>query len=66
MEVFIYKQYIMNTILLALLFVLVFIVVMTIILNFVEKDRISLMANFFEKVLPKVPFSKMLLERTKK
>jgi hypothetical protein len=66
MEIFVCKQNIMNTILLALLFVLVFNVVMTIILNFVEKDRISLMANFFEKVLPKLPFSKMFLERRKK
>lgn len=49
----------MNTILLSLIIVLVFIIVMTIILNLVEKDRIPLMANFFEKVLPKIPFSKM-------
>lgn len=59
MEIFIYKEYIMNTILLSLIIVLVFIIVMTIILNLVEKDRIPLMANFFEKVLPKIPFSKM-------
>lgn len=32
---------------------------MTILLNFVEKDRITLMADFFEKVLPKIPFSKI-------
>ncbi|SEP23462.1 hypothetical protein SAMN05444671_4687 [Flavobacterium sp. CF108] len=49
----------MNTILLSLIIVLVFIVVMTIILNFVEKDRIPLITNFFEKVLPKIPFTKI-------
>lgn len=43
-----------------IIYAFVFIIVMTIILNFVEKDRIPLMANFFEKVLPKIPFSKML------
>lgn len=65
MEIFIYKEYIMKTILLSLLIVLVFIVVMTIILNFVEKDRIPLMTNFFEKVLPKIPFSKMFQGKKK-
>lgn len=59
MGIFIYKRNIMNTILLSLIIVLVFIVVMTIILNFVEKDRIPLITNFFEKVLPKIPFTKI-------
>jgi hypothetical protein len=49
----------MNTILLSLTIVLVFIIVMTIILSFVEKDKIPLITNFFEKVLPKIPFSKI-------
>lgn len=59
MGIFIYKRNIMNTILLSLTIVLVFIIVMTIILSFVEKDKIPLITNFFEKVLPKIPFSKM-------
>lgn len=50
-----------KTILLIIIAAFVFIVVMTIILNFVEKDRILLMATFFEKVLPKILFNKMLL-----
>jgi hypothetical protein len=49
----------MNAIPLTLLIILVFIFLMTILLNFVEKDRITLMADFFEKVLPKIPFSKI-------
>lgn len=65
MEIIIYKEYIMNTIVLLVIAVLVFILMMTIILNFVEKDRIPLMATFFEKVLPKIPFSKMFSGKKK-
>lgn len=65
MEIFIYKEYIMNTLVLLVIAVLIFIPVMTIILNFVEKDRIPLMANFFEKVLPRIPFSKMFSRKKK-
>jgi len=36
---------------------------MTIILNFVEKDRILLIATFFEKVLPKYHLAKCHHER---
>lgn len=36
-----------------------FIFIMTILLNFVEKERISLMGDFFKKVLPSIPVSKI-------
>jgi hypothetical protein len=39
---------------------------MTIVLNFVEKDRIPLMADFFEKVLPKIPLSKIFTKKKNK
>lgn len=45
------NDYIMNTFILSLIIILTFIFLMTIVLNFVEKDRIKLMADFFEKVL---------------
>jgi hypothetical protein len=39
---------------------LVFIVVMTLILNKIEKDRIKLIGDFFQKVLPSIPISKIV------
>ncbi|MNX93238.1 hypothetical protein D3C86_1254150 [compost metagenome] len=45
--------------------ILVFIFVMTIVLNFVEKDRIPLMGDFFEKVLPRLPISKIFSRKKK-
>ncbi|SDY04311.1 hypothetical protein SAMN05444338_12417 [Flavobacterium degerlachei] len=56
----------MNSLLLSLIFILVFIFLMTIVLNFVEKDRIPLMADFFEKVLPKIPLSKIFTKKKNK
>jgi hypothetical protein len=50
----------MNTFIRSLIIILVFIVIMTIILNFVEKERIPLMANFFEIVLSKITFRTIL------
>lgn len=44
-----------NTMHQGLLIVFGFIIVMTLILNFVEKDRIPMMGDFFEKVLPEIP-----------
>ena len=41
----------MNTLVLMILIIFSFIVIMTIVLNFVEKERIPLMIEFFEKVL---------------
>lgn len=53
----------MNTLILSLIIIFVFIFMMTIVLNFVEKDRIPLMADFFEKVLPKIPLSKIFSKK---
>ncbi len=47
-----------ETVLLVIIF-LVFIIVMTLILSKVEKDRISLIGDFFKKVLPTLPISKI-------
>lgn len=49
----------MNTLTRFLIIILVFILLMTIVLNYVEKDRIPLMADFFEKVLSKIPLSEI-------
>ncbi|MTD67771.1 hypothetical protein [Flavobacterium sp. LC2016-13] len=38
---------------------------MTIVLNFVKKDRIPLMGDFFEKVLPRLPISKIFSRKKK-
>lgn len=36
-----------------------FIFVMTILLNYVEKERITLIGDFFKKVLPSIPMTKI-------
>jgi len=36
------------------------IIVMTLLLTFIPKDRIPLITKFFEKVLPKIPFTGMI------
>ncbi|MCI9844554.1 hypothetical protein [Flavobacterium pectinovorum] len=64
-KIFIYNESIMNALVLLVIAILVFILVMSIILNNVEKDRIPLMTDFFEKVLPKIPFSKMFRRKKK-
>lgn len=63
--IFIYKDYIMSTIILLVVILLVFIVVMTLILNKIEKDRIPLIGEFFEKVLPKLPFGSIMFRKKK-
>ncbi len=35
----------------------VFIVVMTTLLNFIKRDRIKLIGDFFAKVIPTIPFT---------
>lgn len=47
-------DHITNPIILFFLIVFCFIIIMTILLNKVEKDRIPLMADFFEKVLASI------------
>jgi hypothetical protein len=64
-DIFIYKDYIMNTIILLVVIVLVFIVIMTLILNKVEKEKISLMGDFFEKVLPKLSLGNLWSRKKK-
>lgn len=49
-----------------LLIVFGFVIVMTLILNFVEKDRIPMMGDFFEKVLPEIPEINILKQVGKK
>ena len=46
-----------ETILLVTIFC-VFIILMTLILNKVEKDRITLIGDFFQKVLPSIPIDR--------
>jgi len=58
--IFIYKQSIMNETLLLIIIFLVFIIIMTLILNKIEKDRIKLIGDFFQKVLPSIPFTKII------
>ena len=58
-RIFIYKQHIMSETILLVSIFFVFIIVMTLILNKVEKDRIPLMGDFFKKVLPSIPVSKI-------
>ena len=59
--IFIYKQYIMSETVLLVIIFLVFIIVMTLILNKVEKERIPLIGDFFKKILPSIPISKIFL-----
>ena len=54
-----------ETILLVTIFC-VFIILMTLILNKVEKDRITLIGDFFQKVLPSIPISKIFVRKKKK
>lgn len=54
-----------ETILLVIIFC-VFIILMTLILNKVEKDRITLIGDFFQKVLPSIPISKIFVKKKKK
>lgn len=59
----------MNSIHITLLIIFGFVMIMTLILNNVEKDRISLMGDFFGKVLPRMPkikFGKKGKDREKK
>ena len=59
-DIFIYKQDIMTETTLLITIILVFIIVMTLILNKVEKDRIKPIGDFFVKVLPSIPFTKII------
>lgn len=55
-----------ETILLVTTIFCVFIILMTLILNKVEKDRITLIGDFFQKVLPNIPISKIFVRKKKK
>ncbi len=65
MGIFIYKGNIMDTIVQLVIVIFVFIFVMTIVLNYVKKDRIPLIGDFFVKVLPRLPISKMFSQKKK-
>ena len=54
-----------ETILLVTIFC-VFIILMTLILYKVEKDRITLIGYFFQKVLPSIPISKIFVRKKNK
>ncbi|PKV52460.1 hypothetical protein ATE84_4576 [Aquimarina sp. MAR_2010_214] len=45
----------MNFIHVTLIIIFGFVFIMTILLNFVDKEKIPLMGDFFGKVLPKMP-----------
>lgn len=43
-----------------LIIVFLFIIIMTLILNFIKKDRIKLIGDFFLKVMPTIPFTAII------
>ncbi len=49
----------MNPLHITLIIIFVFIIVITIILNRIQKDRITLIGDFIQKVIPSIPFSKI-------
>jgi len=55
----------MNSLLITLIIIFVFIIVITIILNRIQKDRITLIGDFIQKVMPSIPFSKIFSTGTK-